>query len=250
MMLDIKKTSLTFLERFNELNVYAKLENTNPTCTIKYRTARRMILDAIDAGQLRSGMGIIEHTSGNTGIALAYIGQQLGYPVTIVTGSGVSRDAKKLMRQYGVEPVSVGGWFAASQKEVERRMAARPDFYYWPNQVANQSSLASNFDLGIEIACHLVLPGGDDYTGVDDKEHSTVPLPLFDFSIVDEKIRVSESEAIEAAKRLHGDYGQYVGISSGAVFEAARKISEKESGNAVIIFPDSGSRYTDVLGAG
>ncbi len=49
---------------------------------------------------------------------------------------------------------------------------------------------------------------------------------------------------------MHGDYGQYVGISSGAVFEAARKISEKESGNAVIIFPDSGSRYTDVLGAG
>ena len=71
-----------------------------------------------------------------------------------------------------------------------------------------------------------------------------------DPAILDEKleIRIKEGVAIEAAKELHHVYGHYVGISAGADFAAAMEISKSESGNAVIIFPDSGDRYASVLG--
>lgn len=283
-------TKLAELGMFNDLTIYAKLENENPTGTIKYRTALRMIQDAERSGGLRKGMRIIEHTSGNTGIALAYIGQKLGYPVTIITGRPVTSDSKRLIRTYGAELVEVDGWFKDCDEKVSEIIRGNQELYYWPQQVKNQSSLASNTDLGREIASqfrergkqadiflasmgtgstiagvaaglkkvnpdtivYLVLPEGEYiYAGVDDKEESTVPLPLFDPRIVDKRIRVGESAAIAAARELHLDYGHYVGVSSGAVFAAARHLGleERASGNAVITFPDKGDRYTDVLGA-
>src|SRR3989344_3914858 len=127
------------------LNVYAKLENKNPSGTTKYRTARRMIDDAISSGKLKPGMTVIEHTSGNTGIALAYIGRELEYPVTIIGGRPVTPEAKDIIRKYGAKLVEVDGWFIECEKKVNEIIRDKPDSYFWVQQGSNPISLKSNF---------------------------------------------------------------------------------------------------------
>jgi cysteine synthase A len=86
-------------------SLYAKAECFNPGGSIKDRAAREMIEAAEARGDLTPGATIIEPTSGNTGIGLAYIGRLRGYKVMIVMPSGMSEERKKLMRCYGAELV-------------------------------------------------------------------------------------------------------------------------------------------------
>ena len=85
--------------------VLAKLEYFNATGSVKDRIARRMILDAEEAGILKPGGTIIEPTSGNTGIGLAAVGTAKGYRVIIVMPDSFSVERRKLIRQYGAEIV-------------------------------------------------------------------------------------------------------------------------------------------------
>lgn len=279
----IEKTSLVKLDTFGSLTVYAKLENQNPSGSIKYRTVSKMLRDAEESGTLKEGMHLIEISSGNTGIALALRGKELGHPVTIITIKDATERSKELIRSHGAELVELNGWHVDGQKIIDERMKKEPEKWFWIRQLSNPSSLASNFDLGMEIAeqfgslykglidfyvgsastgstlsgtgralkkvnpktvVYRVLPKTEyKYPGVDDEGVSTVPTPLYDDHIVDKKIRVEENAAIEAARELQRTYGHDVGISAGADFAAVKEIARQNSGNCVIIFPDSGNRY-------
>ena len=85
--------------------VLAKLEYFNATGSAKDRIARKMILDAEEAGILKEGSVIIEPTSGNTGIGLSAVGTARGYRVIIVMPDSFSKERIKLIRQYGAEIV-------------------------------------------------------------------------------------------------------------------------------------------------
>ncbi len=284
----MEKTPLVKLGTFESLTIYAKLENKEPSGSIKYRTISRIIDDARASGALKDGMRIIEISSGNTGIGLALRGKQLGYPVTILTVKDATERAKEMIRSYGAELVEVDGWFVDAEKLVRERMEREPGKWFYTKQISNSSSLASNYDLGMDIVSQFrelsqgtidvyvgsastgstltgvggalkkvnpktvvyrVLPKVEyAYPGVDDEEVSTVPLPLYDGQIVDKKIRIEESAAVEAARELRKTYKHDVGISAGADFAAAKEIAKSEKGNCVIVFPDSGNRY-DVLRA-
>ena len=89
--------------------IFAKLENYNPTGSMKDRVALAMIRDAEASGKLTAGGTIIEPTSGNTGIGLAAIGAYLGYKVIIVMPDSMSVERRKLMQIYGVELVLTPG---------------------------------------------------------------------------------------------------------------------------------------------
>lgn len=89
--------------------IFAKLENYNPTGSMKDRVALAMIRDAEASGKLAAGGTIIEPTSGNTGIGLAAIGAYLGYKVIIVMPDSMSVERRKLMQIYGVELVLTPG---------------------------------------------------------------------------------------------------------------------------------------------
>lgn len=119
--------------------IYAKLEKNNPAASIKDRIAYAMVKDAIDRGELKLGMKIVEPTSGNTGIALSLIGKQLGYEVTIVMPSSMSDERKALIRSFGAELLLVeeGGMQAAVDKAKE--LAATGE-YYMPDQFSNPSN--------------------------------------------------------------------------------------------------------------
>lgn len=90
-------------------HIFAKLENYNPTGSMKDRVALAMIRDAEASGKLAVGGTIIEPTSGNTGIGLAAIGAYLGYKVIIVMPDSMSVERRKLMQIYGAELVLTPG---------------------------------------------------------------------------------------------------------------------------------------------
>ena len=87
----------------------AKLENFNPTGSVKDRAALEMINDAEHSGRLSEGGTIIEPTSGNTGIGLAAIGASRGYKVVIVMPDNMSKERQTLMKAYGAELVLTDG---------------------------------------------------------------------------------------------------------------------------------------------
>lgn len=92
-----------------EAQIFAKLENYNPTGSMKDRVALAMIRQAEADGRLAPGGTIIEPTSGNTGIGLAAMGAYLGYRVIIVMPDSMSVERRKLMQIYGAELVLTPG---------------------------------------------------------------------------------------------------------------------------------------------
>jgi len=75
---------ISSLSKFTGCDIFAKCEHLNPGGSIKDRAAKQMVLDAIDSGELKPGMSVIEGTAGNTGIGLSLICAALGYQMTIV----------------------------------------------------------------------------------------------------------------------------------------------------------------------
>ena len=150
--MSVKATPLVRIDTFERLAVYGKLENLNLSGSVKYRTVARMLYDAVASGELKEGMGIVEITSGNTGIALALRGKETGHPVKIITVKDATDQAKRMMRSYGAEVIETTGWFKDGVEIVNEMMAREPDMWYWTKQTSNPSSLSSNNDLGAEIA--------------------------------------------------------------------------------------------------
>jgi len=83
--------------------VYAKLECVNPTGSIKDRMVKFILDESEKRGLLRKGMTIVEATSGNTGIAIAYFGRQKGYEVKIVMPDNMTQERKELIRGFGAD---------------------------------------------------------------------------------------------------------------------------------------------------
>ena len=88
-----------------QAKIYAKLESFNPAGSIKDRVALSMIEDAEAKGLLKSNSVIIEPTSGNTGIGLAYVGKEKGYRVVLTMPESMSIERRNLLKSYGAELV-------------------------------------------------------------------------------------------------------------------------------------------------
>jgi cysteine synthase A len=93
----------------NHPRVYAKLENRNPAQSVKCRIGANMIWQAEQDGKLKPGMEIIEPTSGNTGIALAFVGAARGYKVTLAMPETMSLERRKVMQALGANLVLTEG---------------------------------------------------------------------------------------------------------------------------------------------
>src|ERR1035437_3035987 len=101
--------------------LYAKFEVFNPTGSIKDRLASYIINNAEKNNLIKKGDTIIEATSGNTGIALAFIGAERGYNVKIVMPKNMSEERKQMIRLFGAEIIDVedGGFFCGIEKKKE-----------------------------------------------------------------------------------------------------------------------------------
>ena len=118
-------TPLFSLKGTTGMNIYAKAEFLNPGGSIKDRVAKNMLEKAEEQGVLKSGMTIVEPTSGNTGIGLAFVGVRKGYRVIIVMPENMSDERKKIIQSLGAELVltppelSIGGSVAKAEELVK-----------------------------------------------------------------------------------------------------------------------------------
>jgi len=126
-----------------DANILVKLEYVNPTGSLKDRIYLEMITKAIETGDLKPGMEIIEASTGNAGISCAFVGGILGYKVTIVMPAGMSRERMKIIRAYGGEIIFTPGAESdvdlCLEKIVELKKA-NPGKYWWPDQYSNPNN--------------------------------------------------------------------------------------------------------------
>jgi cysteine synthase A len=142
--LTIGGTPLVRINHISDGNIYAKLENRNPAMSVKCRIGTSMVLAAEREGALRPGMKIVEPTSGNTGIALAFVAAARGYGCTLVMPSTMSLERRMLMKALGAEIVLTDGskGMPAAIARAEEIIAADPDNTYAPRQFENPANPA------------------------------------------------------------------------------------------------------------
>ena len=118
-------------------DVYIKLEGSNLTGSVKARAAFGMIEEAEENGTLKPGMTIIEPTSGNTGIALAYIGKLKGYPVSIVMPDTMSVERRNIIKSYGADLILTDGSKGMSGAIQEATRLSLQEANFMPQQFNN-----------------------------------------------------------------------------------------------------------------
>ena len=287
----IGNTPLVEIPRiFNKPNVkiYAKLEGHNPGGSVKDRAALGMIKGALERGEIKPGMKLIEATSGNTGIALAMIARLYNLDIELVMPDNSTRERVLTMEAFGAKVILTPAAISIEgSRDYAEAQVAKGGFFML-NQFANPDNYMAHYhSTGPEIwrdtngtVTHFVSSMGTTGTimgtskflkeknsaiqivGVQPTEGSKIPgirrwpieyLPkIYDESRVDVKMDVSEEESVAMTRRLAREEGIFGGMSSGGAMAAAIKLGNKiESGIIVSIVCDRGDRYlsSDLFGS-
>lgn len=142
--LSIGNTPLVHLNRLvpSTAKVFAKIEGRNPSYSVKCRVGANLIRNAEERGVLKKGMHIIEPTSGNTGIALAYVAAAKGYPITLTMPETMSIERRKLLAMLGANLILTPGLegMGGAIKHAEAMAAERPELYFLPQQFNNPAN--------------------------------------------------------------------------------------------------------------
>lgn len=123
-------------------NVFAKVESRNPAFSVKCRIGAAMVADAEQRGVLKAGMHIVEPTSGNTGIALAFVAAAKGYPITLTMPASMSIERRKVLKALGANLVLTepAKGMKGAIEEAERLVAEQPEVYFMPQQFENPAN--------------------------------------------------------------------------------------------------------------
>ncbi|MGO4293918.1 cysteine synthase CysM [Chitinophaga sp. RAB17] len=262
------------------VKIFAKLEGNNPAGSVKDRAAYGMIKGALDRGDIKPGMKLIEATSGNTGIALAMIASLFGLEIELVMPSDATRERVLTMEVYGAKvtltpkELSMEGSIDYANDKVAQ------GGYFMLNQFANPDNYGMHYKTtGPEIwkdtagaITHFVSAMGTTGTimgvsrylkeqnpeiqivGCQPTDGSKIPgirkwpeayLPkIFERPRVDRIMDISEEEARIMTKRLAKEEAVFCGMSSGGAVAAAVRVSQElRSGVIVSIICDRGDRY-------
>lgn len=144
----IGRTPLVKINRLTEgldATILAKIEGRNPAYSVKCRIGAAMIWDAEKSGKLKPGMKVVEPTSGNTGIALAYVCAAKGYPLTLTMPETMSIERRMMLKSFGAELILTPGpegMNGAINKATE--IAESPE-YYMPQQFKNPANPEIHF---------------------------------------------------------------------------------------------------------
>ncbi len=148
--MSIGRTPLVRLNRVTEgapATVLAKIEGRNPAYSVKCRIGAAMVWDAEKRGVLKPGKELVEPTSGNTGIALAFVAAARGYPVTLTMPETMSIERRKILKVLGAKLVLTEGakGMAGSISKAEEMVATDPDRYVMLQQFKNPANPEIHF---------------------------------------------------------------------------------------------------------
>src|SRR6201993_4192460 len=148
--LSIGRTPLVRLNRITNgapVTMLAKIEGRNPAYSVKCRIGASMILDAEKRGVLKPGKELIEPTSGNTGIALAFVAAARGYPITLTMPETFSIERRKVLKALGANLVltEASKGMAGSISKAEEIVASDPDHYLMLQQFKNPANPEIHF---------------------------------------------------------------------------------------------------------
>ncbi len=135
---------LNNITKGSKANVIAKIEGRNPSYSVKCRIGAAMIWDAEEKGLLKPGSGIVEPTSGNTGIALAYVAAARGYSLTLTMPDTMSIERRKVLAAFGANLVLTPGseGMKGAINRAEAIAASDPSRYFIPQQFKNPANPA------------------------------------------------------------------------------------------------------------
>ena len=246
-----------------EVRLWAKLEDRNPTGSIKDRAALKMLEQAEKDGLLTPGCTILEPTSGNTGISLAMAAKLRGYRMVCVMPENTSEERRQLLRMWGAEIVSSPGAGGSNEAvRVAKIMAAEnPDWvmlyqYGNPaNALAHYEGTAPEVLADLPSVTHFVAGLGTTGTlmgasrffkeqaphvrivaaeprygelvyGLRNMDEGFVP-ELYDPSLIDSRFSVGPRDAVRRVRELLEHEGIFAGISTGAILHAAMAQARK-----------------------
>jgi cysteine synthase B len=265
------------------VRILGKAEWYNPGGSVKDRPALWMIRDGERSGALTPEKTILDATSGNTGIAYAWIGAALGYRVKLCMPKNASEERKKILRAYGVDFVltdpSEGSDGAI--REARRLYAEDPERYFYPDQYSNPANPRAHYEsTAPEIweqtngeITHFVAGLGTSGTfvgtatrlkelnpdvqvvsfepdspfhgleGMKHMESALVPA-VYDPTVADANLATPTEDAYEMVKRVAREEGFLIGISAGAAVATALGVArEIEFGTVVTVLCDGADKY-------
>ncbi|MPZ22173.1 MAG: pyridoxal-phosphate dependent enzyme [Dehalococcoidia bacterium] len=278
----IGRTPLVELEKLSpnpRVRIFAKLEGQNPTGSIKDRIVLHMLSHAEEEGLIAPGDRIVEASTGNTGIALAMIGNAAGYRATIVMPRNVYPEIPEILHAYGATIIwtemeqGVHGAIGSA-----RRLAGEHGVFFL-DQFGNDYNVQTHYlATGPEIYHDLPeidvlvaglgtggtimgigrylkerLPGirliavephpGAQVQGLKSLADGFIP-PILEPTFIDGKILVRAASAFKGVRLLMHHEGIFGGVSSGATLQAALRVARgMREGNIVVIFADGGWKY-------
>jgi cysteine synthase B len=251
---------------YPDVEIFGKAEYFNPGGSVKDRAALNMVLDGERSGRLNHQRTILDATSGNTGIAYAMIGANLGYPVKLCLPRNASVERKRILRAYGAEMV-----FSAPEESSDGAIRLcrelymeDPDAYFYPDQYNNPANWKAHFEgtgpeiveqtggtlthfvasmgtsgtfTGVarwlrrdlpEVKCYSAQPSSG-FHGLEGLKHMpTAIVPgIYDATLADGNLWIETEDAYRMVRRLAREEGLLVGISSGANVHAATVLARE-----------------------
>jgi len=263
---DTPLVGLPRLSPSEDVRIWAKLEDRNPTGSIKDRPALAMIEAAERDGLLTPGCTILEPTSGNTGISLAMAAKLKGYGLVCVMPENTSTERKQLLAAYGARIVyspAAGGsnQAVATAKELAKQNPDWVMLYQYGNpanalahyngtgpEILRDLPTITHFVAGLGTTGTLVGVGrylrehkpdvqivaaepryGELVYGLRNLEEGFVP-ELYDASVLTGRYSVGSYDALRRTRQLLEAEGIFAGISTGAILHAALAVAEKAAG--------------------
>jgi cysteine synthase len=263
---DTPLVGLPHLSPAPDVRLWAKLEDRNPTGSVKDRPALAMIERAEAEGQLTPGCTILEPTSGNTGISLAMAAKLKGYRLICVMPENTSIERRQLLEMYGAEIISSPAAGGSNQAvAMAKELAAQnPDWvmlYQYGNpanadahyrttgpEILRDCPEITHFVAGLGTTGTLVGTGrylrerkpdvqivaaepryGELVYGLRNLDEGFVP-ELYDPSVLTGRYSVGSYDALRRTRELVEKEGIFAGISTGGILHAALAVAEKAAG--------------------
>lgn len=262
------------------VRLWAKLEGQNPTGSLKDRIALKMIEEAEASGELSEDRVLLEPTSGNTGISLAFLARRRGYRLVCVMPETASKERTQMIQLFGGEVVySPGKEGSNGAITMAQQMVEEDSKYLMLYQYGNEANPQAHYDTtGPEIlrdlpeVTHFVaglgtggtLTGvgrffaknkpevriiaaepeqGDLVYGLRSLDEGFIP-PILDQSVLHGKVKVKAEDSVAWTQALAKEEGIFAGISAGATVFVARRYAERvDEGDIVCLFADGGWKY-------